>query len=84
MAYIMECHKMFGGLNNEWYQCVSPFVNWSFTYENCLEANAIVFNAIVDILMAKKDGTQQVMFHMATLKLMKVHLWGGISCQHML
>jgi hypothetical protein len=83
VAYILECKDMFSGLNNGKYPRLTPFVNLNLFIEHCLQANYSVYEMICHILREQADGVEATN-HAASLKLTQVHLWRGISIQHVL
>jgi hypothetical protein len=79
VAYILECKEMFCRLNNRKYLCLTPFVNSNlFVEQHCLLANYCMYETICHILREQANGVE-VSYHAASVKLMQVHLWRGIS-----
>jgi hypothetical protein len=74
---------MFSGLNNGKYPCLTPFVNSNLFVKHCLQANYGMYKTLCHILSEQANGVE-VTYHAASLKLMQVHLWRGISAQHVL
>jgi hypothetical protein len=85
VAYVMECLQMFGGLNMEKFQQMTPFINSNLTVQHCLHTNNVVYKTICDILQKEDvDHDDEVMYHAASIQLMEAYLWKGIWAQHVL
>ncbi len=65
------------------YLHLTPFVNSNLFVEHCLLANYCMYKTICHILREQANGVE-VSYHAASVKLMQVHLWRGISAQHVL
>jgi hypothetical protein len=85
VAYVMECLQMFGGLNMEKFQQMTPFINSNLTVQHCLHTNTVVYKTVCDILQKEDvDHDDEVMYHAASIQLMEAYLWKGILAQHVL